>query len=151
MKLNLQTFAQDGLLGKKLIIALTDENGAALEKTPEILKWSVEEITSEEKKNPIGEETEYRQVLQNGWKGTLEGQAVNTAYDDIVDKKIAHQEEKGGTLKFIIFTTETYKDGTVRKYKYSGVTFDGYKRSADGNNKPVTNNINWQAERRDKQ
>jgi len=143
--------AQDALLGKKLIIALTDDNGVALEKTPEILKWSVEEITSEEKKNPIGEENEYRQVLQGGWKGTLEGQAINTAYDDIVDKKISYQENFGGTLQFIIFTTETYKDGTVRKYKYSGVTFDGYKRSADGNNKPVTNNLNWQAVRRDKQ
>lgn len=151
IKLNLQTFAEDGLLGKKLVIALTDGNGVALEKTPEILKWSAEEITSEEKKYPVGEEIEHRQVLQNGWKGTIEGQAVNTAYDDIVDKKIQYQEETGGTLNFVIFTSETYKDGTIRKYKYEGVTFDGYKRSADGNNKPVTNNLNWHSTRRVKQ
>jgi hypothetical protein len=143
--------AQDGLLGKKLIIALTDDKGTALDQTPEILKWSVEEITSEEKKYPVGEEIEYRQVLQNGFKGTIEGQAVNTAYDDIVDKKVEHQTSVGGTLNFVIFTTETYKNGTVRKYKYENVTFDGYKRSADGNNKPITNNLNWHSTGRVKQ
>jgi hypothetical protein len=142
--------AQDGLLGKKLVIAITDDQGAAIAKSPEILKWSVEEITSEETKNPIGEESQHRQVLQTGWKGTIEGESPDTAYDDIVDQKIAYQEQNGGTLQFVIFTTETYKDGTIRKYKYSGVTFDGYKRSADGNNKPVTNSMNWQATRRDK-
>jgi hypothetical protein len=141
--LNLQQFAADGLLGKKLIISLTNDAGIAVEKTPEILKWSVEEITTEEKKYPVGEEIEHRQVLQNGFKGTIEGQAVNTAYDDIVDKKVTQQATNGGTLRFAIFTTETYKDGTVRKYKYENVTFDGYKRSSDGNNKPVTNNLNW--------
>lgn len=148
LKLNLQTFAEDGLLGKKLVIAITDDTGKALEKTPEILKWSVEEITSEEKKYPLGEEIEHRQVLQNGWKGTIEGQAINSAYDDIVDKKVQFQEDTGGTLKFVIFTTETYKDATVRKYKYENVTFDGYKRSAEGNNKPITNNLNWHSTRR---
>ncbi|MCG9966865.1 hypothetical protein L9W92_02170 [Pelotomaculum terephthalicicum JT] len=111
---------------------------------------SVEEITTEEKKNPIGEETEHRQVLQNGWKGSIEGQSVNTAYDDIVDKKSNYQDQTGGTLKFLIFTTETYKDGTVRKYKYEEVTFDGYKKSVDGNNKPISNTLNWQAARRSK-
>ncbi|MDR6883022.1 hypothetical protein [Bacillus sp. 3255] len=143
--------AQDALLGKKLVIALTDEKGAALTKSPEILKWSVEEITAEEKKSPIGEEEEYRQVIQNGFKGTLEGQAINTAMDDIVDAKIAHQQANGSTLSFVIFTTETYRDGTVRKYKYENVTFDGYKRSADGNNKPITNNLNWHSTGRIKQ
>jgi len=142
--------AKDGLLGKKLVVALTDELGNVLEKTPEILKWSVEEITSEEKKNPIGEETEHRQVIQSGWKGSIEGQSVNTAYDDIVDKKNEYQEQNGGTLKFLIFTTETYKDGTVRKYKYEGVTFDGFKKSVDGNNKPFNNTLNWHAVKRSK-
>lgn len=140
--------ARDGLLGKKLVIALADEQGNTLEKSPEILKWSVEEITTEEKKNPIGEENEHRQVLQNGWKGSIEGQSVNTAYDDIVDKKSDYQEQTGGTLKFLVFTTETYKDGVVRKYKYEEVTFDGYKKSVDGNNKPINNTLNWQASRR---
>lgn len=143
LKLNLQLFAEDGLLGKKLVIALTDETGTALTKTPEILKWSVEEITTEEKKYPVGEEMEHRQVLQNGFKGTIEGQSVNTSYDDIVDKKVTYQATNGTTLRFVIFTTETYKDGTIRKYKYENVTFDGYKRSSDGNNKPITNNLNW--------
>lgn len=140
--------AKDGLLGKKLVIALADEDGNTLEKSPEILKWSVEEITSEEKKYPIGEENEYRQVLQSGWKGSIEGESVNTAYDDIVDKKNDYQEQNGGTLRWLIFTTETYKDGTVRKYKYTEVTFDGYKRSVDGNNKPLTNTLNWHATKR---
>ncbi|WP_010502810.1 hypothetical protein [Paenibacillus elgii] len=143
--------AQDGLLGKKLIIAFTDERGNALQKSPEILKWSVEEITSEEKKHPVGEDTEHRQVLQSGWKGTIEGQSPNTAYDDIVDLKQQYQDQFGGTLKFVIFTSETYKDGTVRKYKYEEVTFDGYKRSSDGGSKPITNNLNWHATRRVKQ
>jgi hypothetical protein len=127
-----------------------DEKGNALEKSPEILKWSVEEITSEEKKYPIGEDVEHRQVLQNGWKGSIEGQSINTAYDDIVDSKNDYQEETGGTLRFAIFTTETYKDGTVRKYKYDDVTFDGYKKSADGNNKPMSNTLNWHSSKRKK-
>nr|WP_162306285.1 hypothetical protein [Brevibacillus laterosporus] len=46
--------AEQGLLGKKLIIALTDSNGNVLKKTPEFLKWSEEEISTEEKKHPIG-------------------------------------------------------------------------------------------------
>jgi hypothetical protein len=142
--------AQDGLLGKKLVIAITDQGGNALAKSPEILKWSVEEITQEEKKAPIGEESEYRHVLQMGWKGSLDGQSPSTAYYDIVDLKVKYQEDNGGTLKFVIFTTETYKDGTVRKYKYEEVTFDGYKKSADGNSKPITNNISWHATRRAK-
>ena len=142
--------AKDGLLGKKLVIAIVDEQGNALAQTPEILKWSVEEITNEEKKYPIGEEAEHRQVLQNGWKGSLEGQSVNTAYDDIVDKKNDYQDETGGTLKFAVFTMETYKDGTVRKYKYDEVTFDGYKKSADGNNKPLSNTLNWHSPKRKK-
>lgn len=142
--------AQDGLLGKKLVIALADELGNTLEKSPEILKWSVEEITSEEKKYPIGEEIEHRQVLQSGWKGSIEGESVNTAYDDIIDKKNDYQEKNGGTLRWLIFTTETYKDGTVRKYKYEGVTFDGYKKSVDGNNKPLSNTLNWHAIKRSK-
>jgi hypothetical protein len=150
MKMNLQFFAQDGLLGKKLVIALTDDQGNAVTTTPEILKWSAEEITQEEKKYPIGEEDEYRSVLQLGWKGTIEGQSVNTAYDDIVDQKQQYQDQTGGTLNFTIFTTETYQDGTIRKYKYEKVTFDGYKRSSDGNSKPITNTLNWHSTRRTK-
>ena len=42
--------AEDGLLGKKLQIVITDANGTVLEKMPEMLKWSVEEITEEDKK-----------------------------------------------------------------------------------------------------
>jgi hypothetical protein len=53
-------------------------------------------------------------------------------------------------LRFAIFTTETYKDGTVRKYKYDDVTFDGYKKSADGNNKPMSNTLNWHSSKRKK-
>lgn len=140
--------ARNPLLGKKLQIALTDQDGKTLEKSPDILKWSVEEITEENKAYPIGEDVEYRNVLQNGWKGSIDGEAVNTAYDDIVDAKIEYQEKYGGTLTFTIFTTETYADGTVRKYKYENVTFDGYKRSNDGNNKAVTNSLNWHATRR---
>lgn len=143
--------AQDGLLGKKLVIAVTDDQGTALDASPEILKWSVEEITEELKKSPIGEDHEHRQVIQNGWKGSIEGESANTAYDDIADKKAQYQRDTGGTLKFVIFTTETYRDGTIRKYKYEGVTFDGYKRSADGNNKAITNTLNWHAQDRTKQ
>jgi hypothetical protein len=143
--------AQDGILGKKLFIALTDELGNALQKTPEFLKWSVEQMTSEEKKNPLGEEYEHRHVLNTGWKGSVEGQSPDTAYDDLVDAISDYQEQTGGTLKFVIFTSETYRSGEVRKYKYEGVTFDGYKRSADGNNKPITNTLNWQATKRTKQ
>ncbi|MGF9909487.1 hypothetical protein [Brevibacillus porteri] len=139
---------RNALMGKKLVIALTDFDGKALQKSPDILKWSTEEITEEDKVYPIGEETEYRNVLQTGWRGSIDGQSINTAYDDIVDAKIKYQEETGGTLHFAIFTTETYADGTVRKYKYENVTFDGYKRSNDGNNKPVTNALNWHATRR---
>lgn len=140
--------AQDGVLGKKLIIALVTQDGKAIAKTPEILKWSTEEITSEEKKYPIGEEDEWRQVIHNGWKGSLEGQDTNGAYNALVDARLKHQEETGGTLEFTIFTTTTYANGDVNKYKYEGVTFDGFKESADGNNKAVTNSINWHAKRR---
>lgn len=140
--------AQDGVLGKKLIIALTDSTGKAVAKAPEILKWSAEAISSEEKKYPLGEEAEHKQTIYSGWKGTLEGQDTNAAYNDLVDAMLKHQEDTGGTLTFTIFTTTTYKNGEVRKYKYEDVTFDGFKESADGNNKPITNSINWQAKRR---
>ncbi|KKX52580.1 hypothetical protein X546_24455 [Brevibacillus borstelensis cifa_chp40] len=146
--MQLQYFAQAGLLGKKLVIAITDSDGRVLQKSPEILKWSEEEISSDEKKYPIGEEEEFRQVIQQGWKGSISGQDTNGAYDDIVDAKIKYQEETGDTLEFVIFTTRTYRDGTVKKYKFTGVTFDGYKADVDGNNKPVNNSINWQATKR---
>lgn len=142
--------AQSGLLGKKLQIALTDKDGKTIAKSPEILKWSEEEVTEEQKKAPIGEEDEYRQVVQKGWKGSFEGQDTNGAYDDLVDMKQAYQDETGDTLEWVIFTTRTYRDGTVKKYKFLGVTFDGYKASVDGNDKPVQNSINWHAKRREK-
>ena len=103
--------AEDGLLGKKLQIVITDANGTVLEKMPEMLKWSVEEITEEDKKYPLNEEDEWRTVHQQGFKGSIEGQEINEAYDKIVDMKIEHQRKTGGTLKFIIFTTKIYKDG----------------------------------------
>lgn len=137
--------AEDGLLGKKLEISITDENGNVLETFPEILKWSVEEITEEDKKYPLNEEDEYRTVHQQGFKGSIEGQEINEAYDRILDKKIEYQRKTGGTCKFAIYTTKIYKDGTVQKYKYPSVTFDGYSQSADGNNKPITNKMNWQS------
>ena len=89
--------AEDGLLGKKLNIAITDEEGNVLETFPEILKWSVEEVTEEEKKYPLNEEDEYRLVQQLGFKGSIEGQDINEAYDLIVDQKIRYQRETGGT------------------------------------------------------
>ncbi len=142
--------AEDGLLGKKLNIAITDEEGNVLETFPEILKWSVEEVTEEEKKYPLNEEDEYRLVQQLGFKGSIEGQDINEAYDLIVDQKIQYQRETGGTCKFAIFTTKIYKDGTVQKYKYPGVTFDGFSQSADGNNKAITNKLNWQSLNRER-
>ncbi len=54
--------AEDGLLGKKLQIVITDANGTVLEKMPEMLKWSVEEITEEDKKYPLNEEDEWREI-----------------------------------------------------------------------------------------
>ncbi len=142
--------AEDGLLGKKLQIVITDANGTVLEKMPEMLKWNVEEITEEDKKYPLNEEDEWRTVHQQGFKGSIEGQEINEAYDKIVDMKIEHQRKTGGTLKFIIFTTKIYKDGTIQKYKYPSVTFDGYSQTADGNNKPMTNKINWQSINRER-
>ncbi|UED70694.1 hypothetical protein [Brevibacillus sp. HD3.3A] len=140
--------AQAGLLGKKLVIAITDSDGNVLQKAPEILKWSEEQISTQEKKAPIGEETEHTVTIEQGWKGAISGQDTNGAYDDIVDAMIKYQEETGDTLKFVIFTTRTYKDGTVKKYKFVDVTFDGYKADVDGNNKPVNNSINWHATKR---
>lgn len=137
--------AEDGLLGKKLNISITDENGVVLETFPELLKWTVEEVIEESKKYPLNEEDEYRTVHQQGFKGSIEGQDINEAYDKIVDRKIDFQRETGGTCKFEIFTTKIYKDGTVQKYKYPCVTFDGYNQSADGNNKPLQNKMNWQS------
>ncbi len=142
--------AEDGLLGKKLRISITDQNGIVLETFPEILKWSVEEVTEESKKYPLNEEDEYRTVHQQGFKGTIEGEDINEAYDKIIDRKINFQRDTGGTCKFIIFTTKIYKDGTVQKYKYPGVTFDGFSQNADGNNKPLTNKINWQSLNRER-
>ncbi len=140
--------AQDGLLGKKLIIAITDNKGNAIEEFPELLKWSVEEITEDSKKYPLNEEDEHLTVHQQGFKGSVEGEEINQAYDKIVDSKIKYQEETGGTLKFAIFTTKTYKDGTVQKYKYPDVIFTGFSQSADGNNKSLTNKMNWQSKNR---
>ncbi|QDX91069.1 hypothetical protein EEL32_00195 (plasmid) [Brevibacillus laterosporus] len=140
--------AEAGLLGKKLVIALADDNGRVLEKSPEILKWSEEVITTEEKKAPIGEESEWRQVMHSGWKGSISGQDTNGAYDAIVDAQIKYQDETGDSLSFLIFTTRVYKDGTVKKYKFTDVTFDGYKADVDGNNKPINNSINWHATKR---
>lgn len=142
--------AQDGLLGKKLEISITDENGNVLETFPEILKWSVEEITEEDKKYPLNENDEHRTVHQQGFKGSIEGQDINEAYDLIVDRKIERQRKTGETCKFMIFTTKIYADATIQKYKYPGVTFDGYSQSADGNNKPITNKINWQSKNRER-
>lgn len=142
--------AEDGLLGKKLELSITDENGNVLETFPEFLKWSVEEITEEDKKYPLNEEDEYRTVHQQGFKGSFEGQEINQGYDKLVDKKIEYQRRTGGTCKFQIFTTKTYKDGTVQRYKYPGVTFDGYSQTVDGNNKPITNKINWQSLNRER-
>lgn len=142
--------AQDGLLGKKLEISITDENGNVLETFPEILKWSVEEITEEDKKYPLNENDEHRTVHQQGFKGSIEGQDINEAYDLIVDRKIERQRKTGETCKFMIFTTKIYADATIQKYKYQGVTFDGYSQSADGNNKPITNKINWQSKNRER-
>lgn len=140
--------AQDGLLGKKLIIAITDENGNSVEEFPEILKWSVEEITEDTKKYPLNEEDEHLTVHQQGFKGSIEGEEINQAYDKIVDKKIEFQRKTGGTFKFAIFTTKTYKSGTVQKYKYPDVIFTGFSQSADGNNKPITNKMGWQSKNR---
>ncbi|MCR8979475.1 hypothetical protein [Brevibacillus laterosporus] len=140
--------AQAGLLGKKLVIAVTDSNGNVLKKSPEILKWSEEEITTEDKKHPIGEETEYRRNTIDGWKGSFSGQDTNGAYDDIVDARLKYQKETGDTLSFSIFTTRIYKDGTVKKYKFTDVTFDGYKADVDGGNKAINNSINWHATER---
>lgn len=148
LKLKLDFFAQDGLLGKKLTINIYDENGKKLQLAPEILKWSVEEITEEQKKHPIGEEHEHRNLAQMGYKGSIEGETPDTAYDDIMDLKENYQLENGGTLKFKINTREIYRDGTIREYEYNNVTFEGFKKSADGGNKPQTASLNWNASSR---
>ena len=62
-----------------------------------------------------------------------------------MDKRIAHQKETGGTLKFAIYTTKIYKNGMVQKYKYPNVVFSGFEQSVDGNNKPITNKISWKS------
>lgn len=148
IKINLRFFGEDGLLGKKLQISITDDSGNVLQKFPEILKWSVEEITEESKKYPLNELDEHRTIHQQGFKGSIEGEDINEAYDTIVDKKIEFQDRTGGTCKFAIFTTKIYKDGTTQKYKYPNVTFDGFSQSADGNNKAITNKLNWQSTNR---
>lgn len=137
--------AIDGLLGKKLIIAITDSEGTIIEETPEFLKWTVEEITADSKKYPLNEMHEHLTVHQQGFKGTVEGEEINRAYDKIVDAKIKYQQDTGGTLKFTIHTTKTYKDGTVQKYVYPDVIFSGYTQTADGNNKAITNKMSWQS------
>lgn len=137
--------AQDGLLGKKLIIAITDSEGVVISETPEFLKWSVEEITDDSKKYPLNEMNEHLTVHQQGFKGSIEGEEINQAYDKIVDAKIQFQKDTGGTLKFAIHTTKTYKDGTVQKYVYPDVIFTGFSQTADGNNKALTNKMSWQS------
>lgn len=148
--LNLQFFAEDGILGKKLYINITDASGNILSTMPEMLKWNVEEITEEQKKHPIGEEFEHRNLAQMGFKGSFEGENPNTAYDDIMDLKDEYQKRCGGTLKFMIHTKEIYKNGDIREYRYNNVTFEGFKKTADGGNKPTTATINWNASSRTK-
>ena len=138
--------AEDGLLGKKLTIALVDEDGNQVgTQSPEILKFSVKERTDEDTKAPIGEDEEYTTQHQKGFEGSLEGQEINSWYDDVMEKRIEYQKKNGGTLKFAIFTTKIYKDGTVQKYKYPNVVFSGFEQSADGNSKPITNKVSWKS------
>ena len=56
--------AEDGLLGKNYKSVITDANGTVLKKCLKCSKWSVEEITEEDKKYPLNEEDEYRTVHQ---------------------------------------------------------------------------------------
>jgi hypothetical protein len=141
---------EDGLLGKKLYIVITDDDGEAISKSPEFLKWTVEEITEDQKKYPLNHMEEHLTVHQQGFKGTVEGEEINDAYDSIVDAKISFQEQTGGSLKFAIHTTKTYKDGTVQKYEYPDVIFSGFCQEADGNNKALTNKMRWQSGNRKK-
>ncbi|MCI1696468.1 hypothetical protein [Aneurinibacillus aneurinilyticus] len=158
LKMNLQFFAEDGILGKKLIISivdvegkeieLKDRNGKLVSKSPEILKWNVEGIDNEEKKYPIGEDTEHRQVHYVGYQGSIEGQDINSWYSDVMDLIQEHYDKTGSTLQFTFTTTKTYKDGMVRKHKYTNVTFNKFSESADGNNKPLQNKFSWHAQKR---
>jgi hypothetical protein len=156
--MNLQFFAEDGLLGKKLVISIVDQagndiqlkdgTGKLVSKSPEILKWNVEGIDNEEKKYPIGEDSEHRQVHYVGYQGTFEGQDINSWYSDVMDLIQDHYDKTGSTLQFVINTTKTYKDGMVRKHKYEKVTFNKFGESADGNNKPLQNKFSWHSPKR---
>ncbi|QYY44782.1 hypothetical protein SAMN04489735_10454 [Aneurinibacillus thermoaerophilus] len=151
--------AKDGLLGKDLKISYTktivSPSGArtTIPFSIETEKFDEKPITERKTKHPIGEPYEHTRTIWKGWEIDLEGEIVDTTPDDLIEElELAHRHN---TLipELEVITTETYLDGTVRKYKYTadgGVRIVEFEKSGDGGDNARKFKMKLKAMRRDR-
>lgn len=137
IKLNLQLFGADRILGEKVTVAFYGPNGPV--NFMECDKLTPNRKSSQKQFQPLGQVGERTQDVYEGWEFDVEGGIVDPAYDDIVYQIDQAALNGQKNMRFRVTETTTYYDGTVRTWVYPEAVLYDFKKDI----KSAKDDITW--------
>lgn len=126
IKLILQRFAQDRVVGSSAKIALYGPNGpvpfAEVDSCKETRK------SSQKAFQPLGEVGERTQDIYEGYELDFSGAVIDPSYDDIIDQIDQAAQNGKPNVRFRVTQSITYYDGSVKTYVYPDTVLYGFDK-----------------------
>lgn len=128
LKMNLQKFAQDRILGSSVIVDFYLPTGVLT--INELDSFTPERKSTQKKFQPLGQVGQRTQDIPGDWELTFQGAVTDTSFDAIV----AQIESAGmlgqNNIRVVVKETTTYYSGLVQTWVWNDTVLYGFKKDA---------------------
>lgn len=128
LKMNLQLFGKDRVLGSKATVAFYGPSGPV--NFMEIDSFKPTRKSSQKQFQPLGQVGKRTQDVYEGWEFDCSGGIVDPSYDDIISQLDQGALVGQANMRFRVTETTEYYDGQVRTWVYPDAVLFGFAKDA---------------------
>lgn len=126
LKMDLQQFAQDRILGSQVTIAFYGSAGPV--NFMEVDKFTPNRKSSQKQWQPLGQVGQRTQDIYEDWELDFEGGIVDPTYDDIVDQIDQAAQNGQKNVRYRVTETTIYYDGSSKTWVYPDAVLYDFKK-----------------------
>ncbi|EPZ47633.1 hypothetical protein [Alicyclobacillus acidoterrestris] len=138
VKLNLQRFAKDRVLGSSATIALYNTSTGGYVTFAECDSFTATRKSSQKQYQPLGQVGQRTQDIYEGWTLSFGGAIVDHSYDDIVYQIDQSALSGAANMRFRVTETIEYYDGSIETWVYPDTVLYGFEKDISAANSEIT-------------
>lgn len=137
IKMNLQKFGKDRVLGSQATVAFYGPSGPV--NFAETDSFKPTRKSSQKQFQPLGQVGKRTQDIFEGWEFDVAGAIVDPSYDDIVNQMDQTALAGQSNMRFRVTETTQYYDGSTRTWVYPDAVLYGFSKDASN----AADEIKW--------